>query len=567
MQINRRQYRRTYGKPLIVVLILIATVIFVFLYRRYSYTRVRADLSEYLDIEGDEIAIYINDEQERKMEEDEIKPVGMYIHDACYLPLSWVKKRLNNRFYFAEDAREILYSLPQETKGFGADDIQQIANAPYIVLREEPYLLIDFVKEYTNIRFDQYLESDYKRIYIYTDWDKEIYATLRSGESARWRGGNKSPIITDCKKGEEIKILDRMTKWSKIKTINGYIGYVRNTKIGFETIEIPKSDYREQVRETYNLGEKVCLGFHQIFNNYSSSRLPDVLSNTVGMNVIAPTWYAIRDDEGSIRSLANPEYTVACHKRGLKVWATLNNFDVTDVDEKKIFSDSAIRKKMIDKLMKEVDLNYLDGINLDIEALPVSAEEDYTQFVRELSIACRDKKVTLSIDSYVPYSYNRHYNLEEFNFFCDYVIIMCYDEHYKGSDEAGSVSSLPYVKDGIELTLGKVDKNKLVIALPFYTRIWTTNKESKKITSTVQDAATAYQRAVNQGLIFTFDEELGQNYGVKETEENIYECWSEDDKSLGLKMDEIKKENLAGTAAWKLSQQKDTFFDIINMNR
>lgn len=596
-QRNRKKLPNPYtGRIVIIILVIIAVLAGKFLYDRYSFTKEKANLEEYLGVSGNEIAIYVNDKLEKEIIDDnkdkenqgsvtsgkydtsktptgqsnqsqtgQIK--GLYKNNACYLPLSWVKKRLNNRFYYAEDVKKVLYSLPQETKGFGPDNMQQVANAPYVELINEPYLLVDFVKEFTNIRFDSFLDSNYKRIYIYTDWDKETIGTLKSGENARWKGGNKSPIITECKKGEEVKILERMTKWSKVKTLNGYVGYIRNTKIGIETISIPRSNYREQVRESYGIKDKVCLGFHQLFSIYSSSRLPDILKDTVGMNVIAPTWYVIKNDEGEIRSLANPEYTVACHKKGLKVWATLNNFDIEDVNEKKIFGNSATRKKMIDKLMREVEINYLDGINLDIESLPTSAGEDYTQFVRELSIACKEKKITLSIDVYVPYSYNRHYNLEEFNFFCDYVFIMAYDEHYKGSDKAGSVSSLPFVKDGIELTLSKVDRSKLVIALPFYTRIWTTSPEGK-ITSSVLDANTAYQRAINQGLRFEYDEATGQNYGSKTSQAGDFiECWSEDEKSLGNKMELIKKENLAGTAAWKLSQQKETFFDIINMNR
>ena len=69
---------------------------------------------------------------------------------------------------------------------------------------------------------------------------------------------------------------------------------------------------------------------------------------------------------------------------------------------------------MIDKILREVKVNLLDGINLDIEQVPVEAGEDYVEFVRELSIELTKVGCKLSIDTYVPYAYNKHYDLKEF---------------------------------------------------------------------------------------------------------------------------------------------------------
>ncbi|MBQ2204416.1 MAG: SH3 domain-containing protein [Lachnospiraceae bacterium] len=380
------------------------------------------------------------------------------------------------------------------------------------------------------------------------------------------QGGNKSPVITDLKKGEEVKILEKMTKWIKVKTSDGYIGYIRKNKIHKETEVIPTSDYIERVRIGKRLADKPCIGFHQLFSNYSSSKLPELLKNAKDINVIAPTWYVIKNNDGEIRSIANDAYSLYCHAKKLSVWATINNFDLGDIDEKAIFSNTLTRRKMIDKILREVNVNSLDGINLDIEQVSQDAGEDYTQFVRELSIELTKIGCILNIDTYVPYSFNKQYNLKEYNDFCDYVIIMCYDEHYSGSKEAGSVSSLNYVKDGINLSLTNVNKEKLIIALPFYTRIWTTTT-SGKVTSVAGGSQSIENAAISQGLKFTFDSETCQNYGTKITQDgDLVECWMEDDLSLAYKMSEIRKADLAGTAAWKLTQERENFFHIINMN-
>ena len=54
----------------------------------------------------------------------------------------------------------------------------------------------------------------------------------------------------------------------------------------------------------------------------------------------------------------------------------------------------------------------------------------------------------------------------------DYVIMMGYDEHFAGG-EAGSVSSINYVKNGIAGMLENVPREKLIGGVPFYTRLWT----------------------------------------------------------------------------------------------
>lgn len=534
-------------------------------YQRYSFTKERADLSTYLGVTGDDVAVYLNDTLQNHFDTD-IKHKGIKSNGTVYLPLSFVKAFINNRFYFAKDINKILYCLPDEIKVSGDTDIHQIGNAPHVIFKDEPYLLIDYVKDYTNMRYDAYLDEENKRVYIYTDWDKETIAYLKGRESARLQGGNKSPIITDLKKGEEVKILDKMTKWIKVKTANGYIGYIRKNKVNKETEKIPVSSYVEIVRKGKKMAQKPCIGFHQVLSNYSSSKLPELLKNAKDMNVIAPTWFVIKNNEGDIRSVANDAYSQYCHAKKLSVWATVNNFDLDDVDEKALFSNTLTRRKMIDKILREVAVNNLDGINLDIEQVSPDAGEDYTEFVRELSIELTKIGCILSIDTYVPYNFNRQYNLKEYNDFCDYVIIMCYDEHYSGSKEAGSVSSINYVRDGINLSLANVDKDKLIIALPFYTRIWTTTTDGK--VSSIAGASQALENAaIAQGLKFTFDEATCQNYGTKITQEgSLVECWMEDDLSLAYKVHEIKKMDLAGTAAWKLTQERENFFKIININ-
>ena len=156
------------------------------------------------------------------------------------------------------------------------------------------------------------------------------------------------------------------------------------------------------------------------------------------------------------------------------MWALLDNFS-SDVNTAELMSYTSNREKLVNNLVNDLLMVGADGINLDFEQISYEAGEHYVQFIREMSVACRANGLVLSVDNYVPRESTTHYNRKEQGVVADYVIIMGYDEHWGSGGVAGSVASLPYVLDGIEQTLKDVPSEKVINAIPFYTRVWKTN--------------------------------------------------------------------------------------------
>ena len=216
---------------------------------------------------------------------------------------------------------------------------------------------------------------------------------------------------------------------------------------------------------------------------------------------------------------------------------------------------------MIENLMKEADVYGFDGFNLDFESLKSSAGPHYVQFIREMSVSCRQKGLVLSVDDYVPAVYSAFYNRKEQGTVADYVIVMGYDEHFAGGD-AGSVASLSYVENGITGTLEEVPKEKLINSVPFYTRVWT-EKDGK--TTSKAYGITAAQNWVDENNVeLTWQDNVGQYYGEVENENGIQKIWMEETKSLGLKKDLVNKYDLAGIACWKLGFETADIWDVMN---
>lgn len=167
----------------------------------------------------------------------------------------------------------------------------------------------------------------------------------------------------------------------------------------------------------------------------------------------------------------------------------------------------------------------------------------------------------LSVDNYVPTGYTDHYDRAEQGVVADYVVIMGYDEYYKGSSEAGSVASIGFVENGIKKTVEQVPPEKVINAIPFYTRIWET--KGAELTSQAVGMDLAEEFVLNHNIETRWDEETCQNYGEIQEGDSFYQVWLEDEQSIEVKLNIMQKYNIAGVAEWKLGFEKASVWDVI----
>ena len=529
--------------------------------KKYMPTKERADLNSYFSVSGDNVELYLNHE---KVKDGEQLTIGRMRDGEVYLPYGFVVKKLNIRFYYDDVEKNLRYALPEELLLFTDGEKGEDGKADFFTDGKSIFISLSLIEKHTALLSRNYTDAEHKRVFLENEFTPATVASLKKKEAVRLQGGVKSPILTDLEEGAKVIILEKMEKWSKVETEDGFIGYLRNSRLNKETSEERSSDFKAPEYSHKNLGEgvKPVLAFHQISNAEANKGLQSLLTNATGVNILAPTWYAIKDNEGNLRSYSDAAYVTLSHSTGRKVFATLNNFDAGKIDLKSLLSSGTKRSKLIEALIKDMQEKGIDGINVDIELLPEKAARDYLEFMRELSIACRKNGLYLSVDCYVPFNYNAYYNIQELGTICDYVVIMCYDEHYAGSEEAGSVSSLSYVSRGIEETAAVMDKDRIIIALPFYTRVWITDQSGKLSSEALSiKAAAAWIQEKNVSLEWLSD--IGQNYGSIQDGNEKKEIWMEDEKSMKEKMKLLKENGIQGVAAWKLGQEPEGFWSIL----
>ena len=556
--------------PVIVAILLILVIggctLGKMLLDRYSYSKEEADWNEFYQVsETDRSAIILQDEM--------VEEQALIRDGVCYFDLATVHKYMNEVFYADLSENLLLYATPTEVirTTFGETSYlttEGTQDTGYVISFTEGdtvYVAADYVKLFTNYSY----ECFDRHVQVYTEWGTRQVAQLKKDTAVRLRGGVKSPILTQAAKGDTLEILEQMETWSKVKTADSVIGYVENKRLDeiTEETETPVTDYQEPEYTSLTSDSKICLGWHSIGGVGGNDTLYSMVSGTKGMNVIAPTWFSLTDENGSIRSFGTTNYVTTAHDMGLQVWGVVDNFNYanetgTSINTLNMLSSTTSRQNFVQNVTDAAVSLGLDGINVDFEQLSSDCGPHYVEFIRELSIQCRNRGLVLSIANYVPFNFNDYYRLDIQGQVADYVIIMGYDEHWHGSKDPGSVASIGYVSGGLERTLQEVPANKVVNALPFYTILWKT--EGTEVTDeyiTMNNEADFMSRA---GVTAEWDEETCQNYAEWTSGSATYQIWLEDAESIAVKLNMMTTRNIGGVAVWRLGYGTQAAWELIN---
>lgn len=552
----------------------------VWLIIRYTPTNQRMSLEEYFGpMEADEAAIVIQDQiltDQRALVRD----------GHVYLPHELVRDSLNERFFWDARNGQVLFTtasqtfeIPVESASYkvidGALDDDPSSESSFeevIALRADSgdlYFSLAFLAQYTDIAWTY--EEDTRHVFIRNQWGDTLTADSLKEAAVRYAGGIKSPIVTDLLKGDQVIVLEQGEHWLKVLTQNGFVGWVKSNRMTEPvTVNQEHEGFTPVAYPSIKMDDKVSLIWHMVTTTGDNKAFPDATASMTGINVISPTWFSLTDNEGNVESLGSKTYVEEAHNKGLQVWGLVDDFS-PDMDNSVMLSSTAARRNCISQLIGYARTLGMDGINIDFEHIDPDDAYTYTEFVRELSIACRSHSLVLSVDTYPPYDFNAYLNRKEIAAVSDYLINMGYDEHYVGSESAGSVASFGYEARALSTLLQSgIPADKLISAIPFYTRIWYTSTD---------EAGTAYinseelsMNAVSAtleswSLTPQWDPSTAQNYISWYTDDGVLcEIWIEDADSLLRKALLVSSNDLAGCAIWALGFQDDSVWKVVSEN-
>ena len=541
-------------KPIIAVVAMVILVAILGLVThvvmKYIPSSEKMDMNEYYgEMAEGEIALVLGTE---KLEER-----GLVDGDRVYLPLDVVNTYLNQRYYWDSDNQQILYATPSELTSASASSE---AGDKVWVKDGKVYLNLTYVQEYTDL--DAYITKDPYRIAIQYKFKNIKTVTVKKNTSIRYRGGIKSAILTSAKKGEQLRLIEEMENWDQVATDDGYIGYIDKKMVGEAEKTKIERNFKKEKYSYLSMDSKVNMVWHQVTSTDANAYFADATANMTGVNVISPTWFYLTDTSGNIANIASADYVSQAHEKGLQVWGLIDNF-TQEVSTTETLSSTAARQNIISQLIQAAQDVGMDGINVDFESLSEDVGIHFLEFLRELSIECHKNNLVLSVDNPVPEDFTSHYDRAEQGRVVDYVIIMGYDEHYVGS-EAGSVASLPWVEQGIQDTLEEVPAERVINAIPFYTRLWRTT--GGNVTSEAIGMDQAQQTIAENNVETYWDKTTSQNYGKYDIDNSTYQIWLEDAQSVAEKVKLVSKYDLAGVSAWKLGFENSGIWQVISDN-
>lgn len=558
-----KEQQKKKAAPVLVVLILIVLVgaagVGSFLINRYKPGTEYMAGNEYFNLtDENSVALIQNGEL--------LEEQAVLIGGEPYAAYTYVESQLNSCFYWDEETKGILLTTSGGVQTLLPGDaaVAKTPGGQPAVQQESDgkvYISLDVVKEYTDLDYAYY--SDPNRVVIRNEWDGVEQATVQSDTAqVRQKGGIKSLILADVQKGDTLLYLENLDNWCKVMTADGYTGYIQTEDISEpEAIEArtAKKDSYERITRDH----KINLVWHQSTSTESNDAMAEMTAEMTGVNVISPTWFSVTDETGTISSLASADYVKLAHDAGREVWGLIDNFNEA-FDETTDLAYASVRSRIIEQLLAEAASCGMDGINVDFENLKEAGIPHYLQFLRELTSAAHTQNLVVSVDTPVPQAYTMYYQRGEQARFVDYMIVMAYDEHFAGSEEAGSVSSLPFVQQAVEEMTRVMPADQVICGIPFYTRVWTEKFGQSAITSEVLGMDGAKNYAKENQMTETWDASLGQNVATVETSDARYTIWMEDEQSMEEKLKVIQSADLAGVAEWKLGFERADVWSLIS---
>lgn len=365
--------------------------------------------------------------------------------------------------------------------------------------------------------------------------------------------------VDKLEQGSKVVVISEKDGYSRIRTANGKIGYVKSDKLANKTTVREKMETKKQIEGKINL----------VWDYYSEyANAPVRTEDISGINVVSPSFFSLKNTNGveinDNVERGGTQYIAWAKQKGYKIWPMFSNNSMKEVTSK-ILNDYDLRTEMIEKIV-ELAVEYnVDGINVDFEFMNMDDKDVYSRFIIELAPRLREYGIVTSVDVTAPdgsENWSLCFDRDVLAKASDYMMFMAYDQHGTSTD-AGTVAGCDWVEANIKKFLGQEDvpKEKIILGMPLYTRLWKTDRNGKVTSSVVN------MNKVNQTLPANVSknwDELTKQYYVEYTRgSDKYQMWIEDTDSIRAKIDLINQYELVGSAFWEKDRENEEIWNLV----
>lgn len=372
-----------------------------------------------------------------------------------------------------------------------------------------------------------------------------------------------SKTIDRVKKGEAVIVVSSNNGNTKIRTANGKVGYIKSNKLDNEVV------VRESMEEEKQIEGKINLTW-DYFSQYGSA--PDRSGTEIdGVNVVSPAFFYL-DKNGNLRENIGSKgqsYIEWAHKNGYKVWPMVSNAEAATESlsiTSKIMNSYELRENLIESIVEKCVKYKLDGINIDFENMKQEDKDMFSRFIIELTPRLKEIGLVTSVDVTAPdggETWSLCFDRNVIGDVADYIVFMAYDQYGVASQKPGTTAGYDWVKLSLNkfLKTEEIKPEKIILAVPFYTRVWTTTPEGKTTSNSV--SMKKLDTVIPEDVEEKWDEDLKQHYVEYMDNDNKKQIWIEDKESLKAKISLITENNLAGVGSWAKDMETDDVWKLI----
>ena len=486
--------------------------------------------------------------------------------DVIYLSEDDVQNFFDKYIYTEEENGKIITTYDKKIAEIGFEDnvieINGSEKEIYAHAIEEngiTYLPISEMNDVYNLEMENIEES---KVVTMDSLDREQKkAILNSNVSVKSSKNLIAKTIDKAKKGDSVVVISNDGKFVKVRTENGKIGYVKSKKLDSEFL------VREAMEEEKQIEGKINLTW-DYFSTVGSA--PNRNGTTIeGVNVVSPAFFYL-DENGDLQEnigKSGKNYINWAHENGYKVWPMVSNAEAGIEVTSTIMNSYEERKKLIEKIVSLCVENNLDGINVDFENMKEEDKDLYSRFIIELTPRIKEIGMVISVDVTAPDgapAWSLCFDRHVIGDVADYIVFMAYDQYGKSSDKAGTTAGYNWVKLSLDkfLQTEEIESEKIILGIPFYTRLWTTNSDGEVISN-----STVTMKNIDNVLLSdaerNWNDELKQYYVEYSDGNNKKEMWIEDIESLKAKVSLVKENNLAGIGSWEKDMESEEVWQML----
>ena len=495
---------------------------------------------------------------------DNLKHQVINENGIIYVSMDDIENYFDRYIHIEDEINEIVTTYDKQIASIGFETNKLTLNgstkktqAHAITKEEVIYLPISEMQEVYGIE----LSVTEKNVVLDSLSRKQVKAYAKSNISVKWKADIFSKTVDKVKKGDILIAIEENDKgWTRVRTENGEVGYVKTSKLtNYTTV-------REDLVEEKQIQGKVNM-FWDYYSKYV--KCPDRTGQVIeGVNVVSPSFFYI-DDDGEFQDKvgdAGKAYIEWAHSNGYKVWPMLQNDEAGIKVTSTIINSYAKRQELIEKIV-EVCVEYqLDGINIDFENMYEADKDKFSRFIIELEPRIKEIGGVLSVDVTAPDgdpNWSLCYDRNVIAHVADYIVFMAYDQYGNSSTKPGTTAGFNWVETNIIKFIENedVEPNKIILGMPLYTRQWTVNSAGE---ITGKGVVPMIDIKIPNNVEKQWDEELQQYYIEYKSGNNTVKMWIEDGTSIAAKVSLVTKYGLGGTSCWRKDMETSNIWSVIN---